>query len=281
MSFIANFRYSPRSGATRPSPVLHRMDGSASPPLVQTSEVVRAAEGREVLFITHGYEVEQAEGVVSLSRLATALDLPKTFLVIAVLWPGDSLAWKFGYPLEKKTATAVGSYLATFCNVSLGKAAAFSFASHSLGARLVLQTVRQLARKTRTICLAAAAIERDCLTAEFADAFARVERTALLASREDEVLAWAFRIGNPLAHLLQPSAYPFSSALGYAGPAGALGPELAPWQIPVSGAAGDYDHGSYLPSYDPADPFPDPPAKWNRPAAFVRRAVLRQPQIWP
>jgi hypothetical protein len=78
--------------------------------------------------------------------------------------------------------------------------------------------------------------------------------------------------------LLDPDHRSFTPALGYSGPPTALGATEPPWQIPNDE---DYDHGDYLPSSSPADPFPNPAAKWNKPADFMRRAFLREPQQWP
>src|SRR5262249_1713151 len=102
---------------------------------------------------------------------------------IGVLWPGDSVIPIVDYPFEGEVAIDCGKRLAEFCNLSCASAQSLSFASHSLGARLVLQAVTRLNRKVQSICLAAAAINRDCLVTEYAAAAQNCAHISLLASR--------------------------------------------------------------------------------------------------
>ena len=58
---------------------------------------------------------------------------------MGLLWPGDSV-WAHGldYPDEPKIADEAGAMLAKFIDDNFQGAASISFASHSLGARVVL-----------------------------------------------------------------------------------------------------------------------------------------------
>ena len=105
--------------------------------------------GRHVLIATHGFNVNRADGIACLSNWASLLQLPQPSAFVGLLWPGDSV-WAHGldYPEEPKIADEAGALLAAFINANFG-AASISFASHSLGARVVLETISQLSLPVR------------------------------------------------------------------------------------------------------------------------------------
>jgi hypothetical protein len=122
-----------------------------------------------------------------------------------------------------------------------------------------------------TACIAAGAVNRDCLIAEYADVLRRVATVSLLSSHSDDVLKLAFTVGDPFADILHDDHTPFQSALGYDGPRmPAPAQILGPWQI---GDGEDYGHGNYLPS--------DGDDKWMKVADFMRMTFLRMPSPWP
>ncbi len=278
MTLFLNFRVSPIGGAVAVTPGIQKGDATSALTPVDPALFKRAVAGRDILFATHGYNNRQEHGLWALSRLETLLKLPRSAVFIGILWPGDSHAGFVSYPVEKPTASYVGRRLADFCNRQLKDAASFSFASHSLGARLVLETIRKLNRRTRSACLMAAAIERTCLEKEYADAFDKTDQTYVLASEKDLVLRLAFPAGNFFGYLLDPTSNPLSNALGYSGLAKAIGKTVQPWQI---GDDLNYEHSDYLPPSTPDVPFPDPRGLWLEPAAFVERAFNLERQIWP
>src|SRR5581483_6449595 len=198
-------------------------------------------------------------------------------LFIGVLWPGDYWLPVVNYPFEGAVSMDCGRRLADFCDQRLAAAASLSFASHSLGARLVLEAVKHLGRRARALCLTAGAINNDCLATEYGDATDNATAVALLASRADHVLRLAFPLGDVVADLLHDDHTPFESALGYSGPRlPAPPPVAAPWQIPdIAG----YDHGDYLPTAGQATPAPD--ARCRAVAGFIARCFHGQPQPWP
>jgi Alpha/beta hydrolase of unknown function (DUF900) len=215
--------------------------------------------------------VSQYAGANSLGLLDKYLKLSSPNVFIGVLWPGDRVIRIVNYPFEGNVAIDCGARLATFCNESCSSAQSISFMSHSIGARVVLQAVVQLDRKAQSVCLAAAAINRDRLTSEYAAAAKNSERISLLASREDDVLKVAFVIGDPFADLLHDDHTPFQPALGFSGPPMPAPPEVrTPWQI---GDQDDYGHSDYLPPKDPT--------RWPRAADFMKRDFLGQSQSWP
>lgn len=121
-----------------------------------------------------------------------------------------------------------------------------SFVSHSLGARMVLETIRQLHRRMRSLILMAGAIDDDCLTDEYQDAADNVDSISILASRSDWVLKFAFPSGNFLSGIISRGHPYWHAALGREGPATISGIHLHPgdWQIPDNWG---YGHGDYLP----------------------------------
>lgn len=196
MTLFLSFRYQTVGGPIRPVPIAWESAASFALKPREMARLISEARGRDLLFAVHGYNNSQAEAVCALSRLNELLALPPSALFVGVLWPGDSSFGAISYPVEKPTASAVGRRFAAVCNKHLKDSASLSFASHSLGGRVVLETIRGLDRPARAACLMAAAIERTCLEQEYADAFANCDAVSLLASRNDNVLRMAFPLGN-------------------------------------------------------------------------------------
>ncbi|HUH84151.1 MAG TPA: alpha/beta hydrolase [Stellaceae bacterium] len=281
MTYFLSFRTRNVGGAVA-DPVLLQGDGTAPSlalSIIPSAAVPAVVAGKNLLLGTHGFNVSMQRGAAQLGTLDRYLGLPPPNLFIAMLWPGDAWLPIVDYPFEGDVALDCGRRLAAFCESACHVARSLSFVSHSLGARLVLEAVADLARETQSVCVTAGAINGDCLTAEYADATANAARVSVLASRKDRVLKIAFRIGDPIADLLHDDHSPFQPALGYSGPVLPAPPSvLAPWQI---GDADNYDHGSYLPTYPP-QPLPPPPAApWPKVADFMKRAFLGQTQTWP
>jgi len=257
-----------------------RGDGSADAAgwaTVGADEWASVAAGRDLLFATHGFNVSRAHGAAALDRLGRTLDLGAAGLFVGLLWPGDAWIPVVDYPFEGGVAIDCGQRLAAFCNASCASAQSLAFFSHSLGARVVLEAVARLDRKARLLCVAAGAVNRDCLWREYWDASLNASRITVLASRKDLVLKVAFAVGDPLADLLHDDHTPFQAALGATGPAPPE-PVAFPWQIPDDE---DYGHGDYLPPPDDGDQPPPADAQWLRVAGFLGRAFRGEPQTWP
>ena len=219
-------------------------------------DVTKEIQGRDVLLVTHGFSVSQSEGEAILGGWNTGLTLGNV-VVLGILWPGDS-RWipKVDYVVEGDEAMASGKLLADFINCNFGSALSISFASHSLGARVVLQTLSGLNRKPRTLFLMAGAIDNTCLTKEYSSAASKVQNISVAASRSDDVLKWAFPTGNCLGGILSRGIPYVHEALGREGPASPYPANLhADWQIPDDW---DYGHGDYLPEAPPITPVPAP-----------------------
>jgi hypothetical protein len=229
-------------------------------------ELISAIQGRDVLLATHGFHVNRADGIGNFSHWTKWLQVGPNGIFVGVLWPGDSRWVPFlDYPVEGNEAIKSGQLLAAYLGANVAGAASVSFASHSLGARMVLETVRHLPSsiQVKAVILMAAAIDDNCLTNEYQDAAARVRKISVLASQCDEVLKWAFPLGNPLSGIVTRGDPYWHAALGRTGPT----PPDQPANLsktPILPNSWQFDHGSYINSSSPpagageAGPFPQP-----------------------
>jgi len=226
---------------------------------VVLNDLLAQIQGRNVLILAHGFNVNRADGIAHLSNWDRLLQLPQPgSAFLGLLWPGDSV-WAHGldYPAEPKIADEAGSLAAAFIDANFKGAASVSFASHSLGARVVLSTISHLRLPVRRLTLMAPAIDDNCLNTEFQAAAAKIGGISVLASKKDEVLSAAFPLGNFFAGILTAGHPWWHAALGHAGPVLPWPANFqAPFEIPDDWAFG---HGNYLQVTTP-----EPPA-WRLP----------------
>jgi Alpha/beta hydrolase of unknown function (DUF900) len=282
VTYFVNLRTHNVGGAVI-DPYVMQGDGTANPPalrMIDWPSVANWVAGKNLVFATHGFNVSLPHGACSLGQLEPHLDLGSSDVYFGVLWPGDFWLPVINYPFEGGVAMDCGRRLAAACDRYLSQAQSLSFISHSLGARLILEAVKNLARPAKSVCLTAAAINRDCLATEYWTAAQNAAVISILASREDWVLKVAFQIGDPIADALQDDHAPFQPALGSKGPPVPASPPIAlPWQIPDTA---NYGHGDYLPPGDKVQNAEQAlAAKWSNAAAFMARAFAGQAQIWP
>lgn len=282
--FFLNTRALPVGGGVGPLSILDETNVVHS-----VAHLAAAVRGRDVLLVTHGFNVNQMNGLQKLSDWANLLDIGSA-VPVGMLWPGDA-RWihAVDYPVEGDEGMAAGNELAAFLNTNFTGALSLSFASHSLGARVVMQTISRLGGPVRRLLIMAGAIDNTCLFAEYATAAAKVQSVSVLASRSDDVLKWAFPAGNFVSGLFSRGAPYIHEAMGREGPAEPYAPANkvhADWQIPDGW---NYGHGSYLPPnplgtapvrYAPLPYFPPPdmlgPPTFA-PAALATEATLWQP----
>jgi hypothetical protein len=223
-------------------------------PLIELRSTIR---GRNVLIATHGFNVNRADGIAHLHNWESLLQLPQSYSAfVGLLWPGDSI-WAHGldYPDEPKVADAAGSLSATFIDTHFQDAASISFASHSLGARVVLGTISQLSLPVRRVTLMAPAIDDNCLKKEFQAAAARIGAISVLASKKDSVLSEIFPLGNFFAGIIDQGHPWWRAALGHCGPAKPWPANFRPpFELPDTW---DFAHGNYL-QIDNPEPGPLP-----------------------
>jgi len=222
--------------------------------------------GQHVLIGTHGYYVNRAGGIECLSNWERLLELAPPFarsavpqgVFVGLLWPGDSV-WAHGldYPEEPRVANEAGDLIAPFIDENFKDAASISFASHSLGARVILQTICKMTLPTRRVVLMAGAIDDNCLNTEFKTAAAcKIGKISVLASKKDEVLSAAFPLGNFLGGIIAEGHPWWHAALGHCGPSNPKpGNFQSPFQIPDDW---NYGHHDYL----RVDPWPPPSIPW-------------------
>ena len=206
-------------------------------------------KGQHVLIGTHGFNVNRADGIAHLSNWEGLLQfpLPSTFpsIFVGLLWPGDSI-WAHGldYPEEPRVANEAGALVGPFLDKNFANAASISFASHSLGARVVLATISNMKRPVRRTILMAGAIDDNCLDTEFQAAAATIAKISALASKKDEVLSALFPLGNLIGGIIAEGHPWWHAALGHCGPANPRpGNFQSPFEIPSNW---NYGHGNYL-----------------------------------
>lgn len=218
------------------------------------NQLLQDIRGQHVLIGVHGYNVNRADGIAHLSNWEGLLQLPMPSIFVALLWPGDSI-WAHGldYPEEPKIANETGALVAPFLDTNFLTAASVSFASHSLGARVVLATISNMKLPVRRAMLMAGAIDDNCLDAEFQAAAAKVGKISALASKKDEVLSALFPLGNLIGGIIAEGHPWWHAALGHCGPSNPkTGNFQSPFEIPSNW---DYGHHNYL----QIDPQPPPP----------------------
>src|SRR5271169_2411667 len=200
MTRFLDVRLAPVGGELATSVAINQGTEIGSYQSLDRAQLLSDIRGRHVLIGTHGFNVNRANGIGCLSNWEGLLQLPVPSVFVGLLWPGDSI-WAHGldYPEEPRIANESGQLIAPFLDANFGAAASISFASHSLGARVVLETISQMALPVRRAILMAGAIDDDCLNTEFQAAAARIGEISVLASKKDEVLSTLFPLGNLVA----------------------------------------------------------------------------------
>ena len=245
------------------------------------NETVRASvTSHDVVLAIHGFNVSRPHGAVSMGALEAYLSLPANYRFCGVLWPGDFWLPVVDYPWEAGHAVTAGQKIAAYANDIFAGAASISFISHSLGGRVLLEAVQNLARPAAQVCITAGAVDDDCLAGRYLGAEQNAARTSVLSSLKDKVLQLAYPAGDFISDVfLRDSDSPWEAALGRAGPKPPFAPPV--FEEPIPPALG-YDHGDYFPPSDFAQAIPPRPgAKWVKAADYMKRAITGQPNMWP
>jgi len=223
---------------------------------ISRQQMLDAVQWKNVLIGTHGFNVDRADGIACLNNWGSLLQLSSQDVFIGLLWPGDS-AWAHGldYGMEPTLADHAGELLGPFLDDLLAEAASVSFVSHSLGARVVLQTVAHMQLTPRRMILMAGAIDNNCFNTEFKAVADEVGEISVLASKKDDVLSMSFPLGNFFAGIIDEGHPWWHGALGRNGPAKPRPKNfLGPYEIPKNWS---YGHHHYL-LVDPASTVPIP-----------------------
>ena len=252
MTLFLDVRLSAVGGNLAASVAMHQGTDIGNYRSLRPARFLEEIRGRHVLIATHGFNVNRAAGIACLSNWERLLRLAPAAVLVGLLWPGDSI-WLHGldYPEEPRLADHAGQLLAPFLDANFGGAASISFASHSLGARVLLATVSHMNLPVRRAIMMAGAIDDDCLNTEFKTASAKIGKISVLASNEDEVLAAAFPLGNFFGGIIAEGHPWWRAALGQSGPSAPRpGNFEAPFEIPDNW---EFGHGDYL-QIDPPSP---------------------------
>jgi hypothetical protein len=232
---------------------------------------------RKITFLIHGYNVNRPDGKAALQRLAENLSVGDREAYVGVLWPGDHWIGAVSYPVEGRDADDTAAALLRYIGDVIAPGAELSFVSHSLGARVILETVSKLPASytVSEVCVLAAAIDDDSVADQraYLRAVGKTKRVAVLASESDIVLRLAYPVGDFLQSFFFPKDH-FSLALGYHGPRrtsrDAIPLQVYYQQIPQERGV---DHGDYLPGRAPT-------AKQQSAVNFTRDVLqgLNQPR---
>ena len=176
-----------------------------------------------VVFLVHGFNVSRPEGQAALSQFAAALTSTRNDAHVVVTWPGDSWAKAAGYPLEGNDADDSAREIVRFIDRVLPAGTVLSFASHSMGGRVVMETIKRLPAGRYVVaqaCVMAGAIDDFSLAwnKAYLGAVQRSERVTVLASQGDKVLRFAYPAGDFLQSFLFFWKDVAGKALGLRGP---------------------------------------------------------------
>jgi hypothetical protein len=239
---------------------------------VSWDQVPNVFRNKRVCFLVHGFNVPADHAVwcegpaaQEFETLGTlGLKIAAADIVVTVIWPGDGLLgwnWFTSYSHSKDT----GAKFAEFIASSAFTGSEISFVSHSLGARVVLETVAQAngarARFATAVLMAAAVDDNALDDKEYAAASAALQRIVVLSSMKDEILEYLFTAGSFVERALWWDYDGTSRALGRYGPAFAANskvPATTEW-YEIRPDVGQ-DHGDYLPA---GDEQPGPPYGWK------------------
>lgn len=257
MTQFLDLRYAPVGGGLAAQVNLNQGTSAADYTGLKSSDLASAIRGRHVLIATHGYNIDRAAGIVSLSSWESLLRFAgqssEQGAFLGLLWPGDSI-WAHGldYPTEPRVADDAGALLAPFLDANFQQAASISFAAHSLGARVVLAAIARMSLPVRRLTLMAGAIEDDCMNNEFQSAAAKIGKISVLSSRKDTVLSRMFPLGDFAAGILTAGHPWWHAAIGNCGPTQTWPANFeGPFEIPD---AWNFDHGNYLETDPPPVP---------------------------
>lgn len=221
----------------------------------------------------HGFNVSYRKGVRSAARLEEHLQLGPGYAFAGVLWPGDAKIPVINYAAEAADAVQCGKGLARFINTQCAGASKVSLVSHSLGGRILLETLKHLDRKAHLACLTAGAVDNDVFAKQYSSVADKADNIHVLASRKDMVLLLAYPAGDFLSDVFYDDDSPFNGALGRDGSRPRRDLDS---QIP---GALKYGHGNYFPPAQPGSG--DDDQRWREVGGYIKRCILAQPHAWP
>ncbi len=262
---------------------LRRRFADRSARYVPWDEVRTALAGKHVCFVIHGFNVGRDDGYASCGALSQQLSgqgkpWPDTTvtsiesatggvgLLMPVLWPGDGLVPGISYPTEMGDVYETGRRFAEFLLSEARGLSRASFISHSLGARVVLETVQRtmaagkgVPPRFETAVLTAPAADDGVLDEpRYGAAVAALRRIVIVSSQEDDVLEDVFPAGDRVESWIWSRERASKRALGYSGPRKLKKASPAAGKLEWFDATTDsVGHDGYFPT-----PLERPDAKW-------------------
>jgi pimeloyl-ACP methyl ester carboxylesterase len=182
-----------------------------------------------IVFLVHGFNVQEQAGRASLSRLAKKLQ-QEGWAIVYVLWPGDSPIGPLSYPFtEGHQAEDTAKMLDRAIGAHVEAATPIHFVAHSLGCRVTLEVMLRLMTRANgekgvypieQVVLFAGAVDDYCLSVprKYKKAAERAERIVVLSSVKDAVCRWIYPVGDLLQSFIFFWKETFGLALGYHGP---------------------------------------------------------------
>lgn len=231
-------------------PVLFDRTGRPRP----HQELLALGRREPLTLLLHGFNNSRSEGRRALLGFATLVEAITVGLdarLVAVLWPGDDLLSPLTYSLEERDADETAEHLMALCLKTWKLRQPLNLVAHSLGCRVALALLERLAGVgpgADQVLLMAGAVDADALARS--DRYRRgvesARRVAVLHSRRDRVLQFAFPLGDALAAILLGGDT--TAALGRVGPAPGRRREPVPELVEqLSLTRHGVGHGDYLP----------------------------------
>jgi len=284
-------------------------------PLVDFADFASQVRGKHVCFLVHGFNVDRDAGYSGFGAAAQEmgpggallirnppLDLfiPDVDFAIPMLWAGDGIL-PLNYPFLLGAIRTTGRNFAQFITGAKLACDRISFVTHSMGARVVLESVQQSVMAAQKgfkmpsidhiIFNAGAASDEVLDDPDYAAAVDAVHNFVVVSSRADTVLSGAFPAGNAVEQALWKNDPGANDALGRYGPrlkpgSKALG-KTRWFPMPAAGRDPTYtppNHGNYFPTpWTPAQNYPNGWAEDPVIIGQLSQAILggRQPPFPP
>jgi len=192
-------------------------------PLLSEADRGERLRDREVWFLIHGFNTDRDRGFMSsgaavqeFMRLGVQADpaFPPFDDIMPVLWPGDAAGFKpivgAAYPTQIEDVRETACRFASLLLDPATRPARINFITHSLGARVALDTLREMLDRDPmgpapgTLLMMAPAADDDILDdPRFDKAVRALDRIVVLSSSRDRVLQWTFPAGDILEAILQ------------------------------------------------------------------------------
>ena len=254
--------------------------------------VGQSLRGKHVCFTVHGFNVDRDDGATGFGTHAQECGLGGALLsltpqvnlytagvdiVIPVLWAGD---WylPINYPFLLPDIRLTGKYFADLITSGIWPIHEISFLTHSMGVRVVMETIQQATQMATTAGKRLPRINTAIFTApavsdqifddpDYADSVNIVRNFVVVSSKADTILSQAFPAGNAVEQQLWANDPGADEALGRYGPrvqqgSKALG-KIQWYEIPLPTDPNDpgQNHGDYFPT--PSAPVPPYPNGWS------------------